>query len=216
MRHCPTARGPAAPGMRYGLVFESVPVRTHRPLLKISVVQAAHGAPWSRKIVEPWRVAFRPRLALAKPAPPVAGCPVSESFIFMVRGDASRHGADCPQDLLPRSHRQPPQIACLPEGRAPRNRGLPSPHPSDPLRHTPKPVWRFFGSWIRTVRPGLAPSEHVAAIALRDALPEVPATAAKILIAVKFIRTRLELSGAERTSLYAVNTTSPRHTARCF
>jgi hypothetical protein len=35
----------------------------------------------------------------------------------------------------------------------------------------PKMVWRSFGSWIRTVRPGLAPSEQVVAIALRNIIP---------------------------------------------
>jgi hypothetical protein len=34
----------------------------------------------------------------------------------------------CPQDFFTPSHRQPSQIACLPEGRAPKDRGLPSPH----------------------------------------------------------------------------------------
>src|ERR1700689_3726363 len=36
----------------------------------------------------------------------------------------------------------------------------------------PQLVWRSFGSWIRTVRPGLAPSELVVAIALRNTFPE--------------------------------------------
>jgi hypothetical protein len=44
---------------------------------------------------------------------------------------------------------------------------------------TPKLVWRSFGSWIRTVRPGLAPSEQVVAVALRNTLPEFLATVAK-------------------------------------
>ena len=68
---------------------------------------------------------------------------------------------------------------------------------------TPKLVWRFFGSWIRTVRPGLAPSEQVVAIALRNTLPEFLATAAKSSILVKFIRDRLDLSRIEGTSLAA-------------
>lgn len=33
-------------------------------------------------------------------------------------------------------------------------------------------VWKSFGSWLRTIRPGLAPSELVTAIALRNSLPE--------------------------------------------
>ena len=67
----------------------------------------------------------------------------------------------------------------------------------------PKMVWRSFGSWIRTVRPGLAPSEQVVAIALRNTLPEFLAAAAKTSILVKFIRDRLDLSRTEGTSLAA-------------
>ena len=68
---------------------------------------------------------------------------------------------------------------------------------------TPKLVWWSFGSWIRTVRPGLAPSEQVVAVALRNTLPEFLASAAKTSILVKFIRDRLDLSRAEGTSLVA-------------
>jgi hypothetical protein len=67
----------------------------------------------------------------------------------------------------------------------------------------PKPVWRFFGSWLRTVRPGLAASEQVVAAALRNTLPEFLATAAKTSILVKFIRDRLDLSRAEGASMVA-------------
>ncbi len=67
----------------------------------------------------------------------------------------------------------------------------------------PKLVWRSFGSWIRTVRPGLAPSEQVVAVALRHTLPEFLATAAKTSILVKFIRDRIDLSRTEGTSLAA-------------
>jgi hypothetical protein len=67
----------------------------------------------------------------------------------------------------------------------------------------PTLVWRSFGSWIRTVRLGLAPSEQVVAVALRNTLPEFLATAAKTAILVKFIRDRLDLSRTEGTSLAA-------------
>jgi hypothetical protein len=67
----------------------------------------------------------------------------------------------------------------------------------------PTLVWQSFGSWIRTARPGLAPSEQVVAIALRNTLPEFLATAAKTSILVKFIRERLDLSRIEGTSLAA-------------
>ena len=67
----------------------------------------------------------------------------------------------------------------------------------------PKSVWRSFGSWIRTIRPGLAPSEQVAAIAMRNTLAEFLAGAAKTAILVKFLRDRLDLSRSEGTSLAA-------------
>jgi hypothetical protein len=67
----------------------------------------------------------------------------------------------------------------------------------------PKLAWRFFGCWIRTVRPGLAPSEQVTALALQNTLPEFLATAAKTAILVKFLRDRLDLSRTEGTSLAA-------------
>jgi len=67
----------------------------------------------------------------------------------------------------------------------------------------PKVVWQSFGSWIRTVRPGLAPSEQVVAVALRTTLPEFLATAVKTSILVKFIRDRIDLSRTEGTSLAA-------------
>jgi len=67
----------------------------------------------------------------------------------------------------------------------------------------PKSVWRSFGSWIRTIRPGLAPSEQVAAIAMRNTIPEFLAGAAKIVILVKFLRDRLDLSRSEGINLAA-------------
>ena len=68
---------------------------------------------------------------------------------------------------------------------------------------TPKLVWRSFGSWIRTIRPGLAPSEQVTAIAMRHALPEFIAGAAKASIFVKFLRARIDLSRTEGINLAA-------------
>ena len=67
----------------------------------------------------------------------------------------------------------------------------------------PRLVWLSFGSWIRTVRQGLAPSEQVVAIALRNTFPEFLATAAKTVILVKFLRDRLDLSRTEGTTLAA-------------
>lgn len=67
----------------------------------------------------------------------------------------------------------------------------------------PRQVWRSFGSWIRTVRDGLAPSEQVVATAMRNTLPEFLARAAKTSILVKFIRDRIDPSRTEGTSLAA-------------
>ena len=64
-------------------------------------------------------------------------------------------------------------------------------------------VWRSFGSWIRTIRPGLAPSEQVATIAMRHALPEFIAGAAKTSIFVKFLLARIDLSRTEGINLAA-------------
>jgi hypothetical protein len=67
----------------------------------------------------------------------------------------------------------------------------------------PKLVWRSFGSWIRTVRPGMAPSEQVAAIAMRNTLPEFLAASTKATIFTKFLRDRIDLSRAEGINLAA-------------
>jgi hypothetical protein len=67
----------------------------------------------------------------------------------------------------------------------------------------PRQVWQSYGSWLRTVRAGLAPSEQVVAIALRNTLPEFLAVRAKISILVKFIRQRLDMSRSEGMDLAA-------------
>ena len=68
---------------------------------------------------------------------------------------------------------------------------------------SPQQAWRSFGSWIRTVRPGLAPSEQVAAVAPRKTLPDFLAATAKTPIFAKITRDRIELSRSEGTSLAA-------------
>ena len=67
----------------------------------------------------------------------------------------------------------------------------------------PQKIWRSFGSWIRTIRPGLAPSEQVAAIALRNTLPDFLADPDSAAIFVKFLQDRIDLSRAEGTRLVA-------------
>ena len=67
----------------------------------------------------------------------------------------------------------------------------------------PKSIWQSFGSWIRTIRPGLAPSEQVVAVALRNTLVEYLAGPAKISIFVKFLRDRIDLARTEGIRLVA-------------
>ena len=55
-------------------------------------------------------------------------------------------------------------------------------------------VWRSFGSWLRTIRPGLAPSEFVVVTALRHSLSTFLLAAPKKHTLVKFIRDRQDLS----------------------
>ncbi len=67
----------------------------------------------------------------------------------------------------------------------------------------PALVWRSFGSWLRTVRPGICPSEMVVATAMRNALPEFLADDTCAPCLTKFIRDRLDLERAEGTRLVA-------------
>lgn len=64
-------------------------------------------------------------------------------------------------------------------------------------------VWRHFGSWLRTVRPNILPSEFVVAIALRHSLPLFLADSPQDHTLTKFIRHRLDLSRHEGAFLAA-------------
>src|SRR5436305_10802560 len=57
----------------------------------------------------------------------------------------------------------------------------------------PKLVWDSFGSWLRTIRPGIPPSELVAANALRQTLPEFLMGTSKINSLTKFILDRQDI-----------------------
>jgi len=54
----------------------------------------------------------------------------------------------------------------------------------------PKLVWDSFGSWLRTIRPGIPPSEFVVANALRQSLPDFLLAPAKSDSLTKFIADR--------------------------
>ena len=54
----------------------------------------------------------------------------------------------------------------------------------------PSQVWSSFGSWLRTIRPGIPPSELVVANALRQCLPEFLVNSTKTNFFAKFIAER--------------------------
>lgn len=64
-------------------------------------------------------------------------------------------------------------------------------------------IWRSFGSWIRTIRPGLAPSELVTTIALRNTLPEFLADDKNAPILTKFLREKIDIERTEGIRLIA-------------
>ena len=64
-------------------------------------------------------------------------------------------------------------------------------------------VWRHFGSWLRTLRPNVLPSEFVVALALRHSLPLFLADSPADHPLAKFIRSRLDLTRAEGLRLAA-------------
>ena len=61
----------------------------------------------------------------------------------------------------------------------------------------PTLVWNSFGSWLRTIRPGIPPSELVAAAALRNTLPQFLLGGHDSSILVKFIAERLDTTRYE-------------------
>lgn len=66
-----------------------------------------------------------------------------------------------------------------------------------------KLVWASYGSWIRTIREGICPSEQVTMIALRNTLPEFLADSPQRSILAKFITERIDLERAEGVRLVA-------------
>jgi hypothetical protein len=64
-------------------------------------------------------------------------------------------------------------------------------------------VWKHFGSWIRTIRTGIAPSEMVTATALKNTLPQFLAVSDSNQNFKKFLCDRLDISRAEGMKLAA-------------
>ena len=61
----------------------------------------------------------------------------------------------------------------------------------------PQQVWGAFGSWLRTIRPGIPPSELVVANALRQSLPEFLLNAAPGNSFAKFVIGRQDTNRME-------------------
>ena len=66
-----------------------------------------------------------------------------------------------------------------------------------------KAVWQSFGSWLRTIRDGIYPSEQVTALALRNTLPELLVNSPDDPILVNFIRQKIDLDRQEGLRLLA-------------
>jgi hypothetical protein len=62
-------------------------------------------------------------------------------------------------------------------------------------------VWGSFGSWLRTIRPGVAPSELVVASALRETLPEFLLNNVETASIAKFI---VERQDRDRMQMFRV------------
>jgi hypothetical protein len=61
----------------------------------------------------------------------------------------------------------------------------------------PQLVWKNFGSWLRTIRPGIPPSEMVTAQALRNSFPEFLTSSTESVPLTKFILERVDIGRAE-------------------
>jgi len=67
----------------------------------------------------------------------------------------------------------------------------------------PEVVWRYFGSWLRTKRPGVCPSERVVSMALRNSLPDFLADKDCAPDLTIFLQERMDLSQANASRLVA-------------
>ena len=66
---------------------------------------------------------------------------------------------------------------------------------------SPRLVWSTFGSWLRTIRPGIPPSEFVTAAALRNSLPDFLAQRQTDSQFKKFLQERIDPGNYEALRL---------------
>ncbi|MBD3243410.1 MAG: transposase [Chitinivibrionales bacterium] len=64
-------------------------------------------------------------------------------------------------------------------------------------------VWKAFGSWLRTIRDGVLPSELVTSIALRDTIAEFLSNKSDMSKLAKFLRSKIDTSRAQGMRLAA-------------
>ena len=62
---------------------------------------------------------------------------------------------------------------------------------------------RSFGSWIRTIRMGILPSEMVVAIAMRNTVPEFLVDSSGRIILTEFMADKIDLGWAEGLRMVA-------------
>ncbi len=66
---------------------------------------------------------------------------------------------------------------------------------------SPRLVWASFGSWLRTIRPGIPPSELVTAAALRNSLPHFLAEPHTVPLFKKFMRENIDVDNYQALRL---------------
>jgi hypothetical protein len=66
-----------------------------------------------------------------------------------------------------------------------------------------KLVWKYFGSWIRTIRPNILPSEAIVMAAMRNTLPEFLKGSSTDYNIEKFILDKIDLGRAEGQRMVA-------------
>jgi len=64
-------------------------------------------------------------------------------------------------------------------------------------------VWRFFGSWFRTIRPGICPSEQITSMALKNRLPQFLADTKNDTILAKFLLDNIDLNRSDGLRMVA-------------
>ena len=64
-------------------------------------------------------------------------------------------------------------------------------------------IWQHFGSWLRTIRPGVLPSEHVCSVAMQNTFADFLNDNSKNNNLTKFIKARIDLNRREGAKLVA-------------